>query len=126
MNFYLLIAGVLSLFLSVAHAVWGEKVIFTEIKKSSISGLSRTGLRVSWHQITSTLAVCGFGMLFTGLQLLTPSKVLIIFILVLMIANYFVFNLIALTTNKNIFKQTLPQTAIFLIMFVLVFLGIPA
>ncbi len=52
MNIYILIAGILSIFIGLAHAGWGEKIFLKEIDKQESSILIRAGVKIVWHQGT--------------------------------------------------------------------------
>ena len=125
MNYNFLIAGVMSIFLSFAHAVWGEKTLFPEIKKSDINELASAAVNISWYQISTTLFASGAGMLYLGyyeqFQNVDLAAILITSIIVL---NFMAFIVICATKHRSVFAQTVPQTFIFVIAILLMILGI--
>jgi len=54
MNPFFLVGGSLSIFLSVAHAFWGEKYIAPKLKTSHVSEVPKVGFYIAYHQITLT------------------------------------------------------------------------
>ncbi|MHA2330284.1 MAG: hypothetical protein ACXACR_17325 [Candidatus Hodarchaeales archaeon] len=125
MNVFYLIGGLLSILLSVAHAIWGEKQIATELKESNLSELTKAGFYISWHQITIVLLINGVTLVILSLlDSIINNEILAFFIIIIIIGNISVFIIISLLKYKNIFNQTIPQTILFAIMIVFIILGI--
>ncbi len=66
MNVYYLLAGLLVIFLAVAHAFWGEKRIFDLLKPDDMDDELRISLYVPWHQISYLLFLSGIMLLLSA------------------------------------------------------------
>ena len=55
MNIFFLLSGLLLTFLSVTHAVWGEKKLFNSIGKMCLEQELIISFYVPWHQLTFIL-----------------------------------------------------------------------
>lgn len=125
MNLFYLIGGLICLFLAVAHALWGEKEISSELKESNLSELTKAGFYISYHQITITLLVNGIALVIISIfDTVVGIDFLAILVIGIIIGNISVFILISLTNYRSTFKQTIPQTIIFGILVILIILGI--
>jgi hypothetical protein len=124
MNWFYLAAGALTLFLSIAHAIWGQKTIIAELKDSGLSEMARSGFFVSWHQTTAMLFITGLTLILMALGLFKTTKPMGIFILCLVIGNFLVFTVTCVLWHRPILVQTLPQTLMFVVLIVLIAVGI--
>lgn len=113
MNIFFLAAALLMLFLSAAHAAWGETRLFKVLTPALVDGETFVSLYVPWHQITYLLAVSGLALLWCGFQDNPGSLPLFVFAVV--IGNFSIFILICLVKR---------QTALFLLLIALISLGI--
>lgn len=93
------ILSVLLIIFSLLHALWGEKFLFNKLYLDTVSEEIGAVFRISWHQITFTLAACGLyfvleraGMNFTGGQL----------VFVILTGNFIVYGIIAVLTKQII------------------------
>lgn len=124
MNGYFLIAGLLLVVLSVAHAIWGERRVFTVLTPKTTNAETYLSVYVPWHQLTGALLLSGIALLLTAFQSSVP-KYVPIFILVLITSNLLVFFGIVIGKKQTqIFAQTLPQIILFLLLIILIILGI--
>jgi hypothetical protein len=124
MNGYFLIAGLLLALLSVAHAIWGERRVFTILTPNATDPETYLSVYVPWHQLTGVLLLSGVTLLLTAFQPSAPRS-LPIFILALITANMLVFfGLVIGKKQTQMFARTLPQTVLFLLLIVLIILGI--
>lgn len=124
MNGYFLISGLLLALLSAAHAVWGERRVFTVVMPSTTDPEAYLSVYVPWHQLTGVLLLSGVALVLTGLQASTPTLVPV-FIVALITSNVLVFfGLIIRKRQTQMFARTLPQTVLFLLLIVLIILGI--
>jgi hypothetical protein len=81
MNWFYLGAGALTIFLSVAHALWGQKTIILELNNSDLTEMAKSGFFVSWHQTTAMLLITGITLIFMALRKsLIEVKILAAFI----------------------------------------------
>jgi hypothetical protein len=123
MNMYYLIAGLLVIFLSVAHASWGEKRIFALLKPDSMDDELRISLYVPWHQISYLLFLSGVTLILAAFS--DEMTYLPRFILAVIAGNFTVF-VVALVMKKQtqLFSATIPQTILFVVLMGLIALGI--
>ncbi|MFC1538364.1 hypothetical protein ACFL6H_02985 [Candidatus Latescibacterota bacterium] len=125
MNYNFLIAGIMSIFLSFAHVIWGEKILFPVINKADINKVASAAVYISWYQISTTLLVAGIGLIilsyYEQFQNITLAAILITAIIVF---NFTAFIVIIITKHRVVFAQTIPQTILFVIIIVLMILGI--
>jgi len=124
MNGYFLVAGLLLALLSIAHAIWGERRVFTVLTPHTTDAETYLSVYVPWHQLTGVLLLSGVALLLTALQSSSPTLVPK-FILALIISNMLVFfGLVIGKKQTQMFARTLPQTVLFLLLMVLIILGI--
>ncbi len=124
MNGYFLIAGLLLVLLSVAHAIWGERRVFTILTPKTTDAETYLSVYVPWHQLTGVLLLSGVALLLTAFQSSAPTFVPI-FILAIITSNMLVFfGLVIGKKQTQMFARTLPQTVLFLLLIVLIILGI--
>jgi hypothetical protein len=124
MNGYFLIAGLLLSLLSVAHAIWGERRVFTILTPKATDAETYLSVYVPWHQLTGVLLLSGVTLLLSAFQSSVPTFVPI-FILALITSNMLVFfGLVIGKKQTQMFSRTLPQTLLFLLLIVLIILGI--
>lgn len=124
MNGYFFVAGLLLALLSVAHAIWGERRVFTALTLNTTDPETYLSVYVPWHQLTGVLLLSGVALLLTAFQPSAPTFVSV-FILVLVISNTLVFfGLVIGKKQTQMFARTLPQTVLFLLVIVLIILGI--
>lgn len=125
MNLFYLIGGILSIFLSGAHTFWGKKFIFTDVKKSNLSEVTKVGFHISWHQTAMVLLISGLALIIISLfDSITGIDILALFITFLIIGNFSVFIIISITKHRELLGQSIPQVFFFTFMIFLIFLGI--
>ncbi|MBY8985757.1 MAG: hypothetical protein KGD65_11850 [Candidatus Lokiarchaeota archaeon] len=126
MNLFYLIGGIISIFLSVAHAFWGEKNLTSDLESSNVPEETIISYSIAWHQISKNLLVTGVTLIVISfLDLIMGIYILALFITIQVIGNILVYSLILLIKKKSdLFKKTLPQLLIFAIMVVFILLGI--
>ena len=123
MNNFYLIAGVLVLLLSLAHAIWGERRVFKQLNSDSMTAETRISLYVPWHQITYVLFSAGIGLLLAAF--LPELAYVPAFIVAVIIGNFTVFVVILIVKRQTqLFGLTLPQTILFLLLIGLIILGL--
>lgn len=123
MNAYFLIAGLLLLLLSAAHALWGERRVFTVLTPSSTDAETYMSTYVPWHQLTGLLFLAAIALL--GSAFLPEPGLLPIFILAVITSNLLIFfGLIMVKRQQQMFARTLPQTVLFLLLVALIVMGI--
>ncbi|MFC1537614.1 hypothetical protein ACFL4P_02180 [Gemmatimonadota bacterium] len=124
MNVFFLISGVLAIILAVTHAVWGEKLIIPDLKKSGLPDLAKIGFHISWHQISMVLLVSGISLVV--LAFLTDcagSKVGATIIVGITSANFLVFLVLSFIQKKALFGKSIPQIILFVTLIALIIIG---
>jgi asparagine N-glycosylation enzyme membrane subunit Stt3 len=124
-NIYFLVSGLIAVFLSVAHAVWGESTILAELKQPSLSAMAQAGFYVSWHQTTVLLMVMAVSLIVLALRKtrdgINNAAIIVVSIIT---GNFLVFLVLSFVHYREMFAQTIPQTVLFVILIVLIVLGI--
>lgn len=124
MKWLYLISGLLTILIAVAHAIWGEKQIIPDLKKSKLSEITEAGFYVSYHQITNTLLASGIALVLAAIIDNIVGNALALFILIIIIGNISVFIGISLSKYKSVFGQTVPQIIIYSVIILLIILGL--
>ena len=123
MNLFFLIAALLVLLLSFAHAFWGETRIFNVFTPDRVDAETHISLYVPWHQITYVLLASGIGLLLAAVS--PDLRAVAAFIVAVIIGNFAVFVAILIVKKQTqMFAQTLPQTILFLLLIGLIVLGL--
>ena len=124
MNIFFLIGGLLTILLAIAHVIWGEKEIASELKSSSLSVLTRAGFYISYHQVTLVMLINGVVVLLLSVFDTVPgSTLLVLLILVMILGNILAFAIISILQYREVFNQTIPQTILYAILIVLLIVG---
>jgi len=81
---------------------------------------------INWHQITKNLLITGLALIIISfLDLIVGIDILALFIIIQIIGNIIVYSLIILIKKElKLFKNTLPQLLIYMIMIIFIILGI--
>ena len=125
MDVFYLASGLILLFLSGAHALWGEKHLVSDLENSNINKPTGVGFYISYHQITSTLLVSGLTLIAIALfDSISGIDTLALFITILLFGNILAFTIISLIKQKDLFIKTIPQLVMFVIAITLIILGI--
>ena len=125
MNYFYLAAGVISIFLSAAHLIWGNSTIIKELNKSKCSSLCSTGFQISWNQVAMVLFLNGVVIAAAGIFTTTVEIMFIpYFVLIITLMNFFTFLITSFFKDKSVFAQTMPQNIVFIVMITLLILGI--
>jgi len=125
MNLFYLAGGLLSVFLSLTHAFWGEKFLVPELKTCNLSELTKVGYYNPWHQITNTLLISGLALIVISLfDSVSGINILALFITILITGNFLVFFGISIIKHRELLGQSIPQMLFFTLMISLILLGI--
>lgn len=126
MNIFFLLASILLFFLSIAHAIWGEKFIIKELNDKDISNDSKTGVAISWHQITFLLFLSGVAFGFLSFNnTMSFQNLLSLFLLILIAGNFLLFiALIIFKKHISLLSKSLPQIVLFSLLILFIILGI--
>lgn len=123
MNGFYIFAGLLLILLSVAHLIWGERRLFNLVSPDAIGQENYISLYIPWHQITFVLFASGVGMILAAVS--DELAYLPYFILAIVAGNFAVFILICIVKRyTELFRKTIPQTILFLLLIVVIVLGI--
>ena len=124
MNWFYLLAGLLTLLMSAAHAYWGEKNLVPELNSSNLSDLSKVGFYIPWHQITNVLLLSGLALVMGSFLSSIPGiDILAIFITLIVAGNFLIFIVISLKKYRPIIGQSIPQFIFFSLIILLSILG---
>ncbi len=125
MNYYYLAAGILSLILSVAHAIWGDIQIIPDLNNSNSTELTKIAFFIGWHQVTALLAVSGIALvLFAAKIKSTVSKSGAIVILCIVIANFLLFLIVSAFKMPSLLTDSAPQHVMFSALIITIVLGL--
>ena len=122
-NIYLLLSGASLIITAAVHAVFGEINVFKTISKSGLDDLTKISVHIPWHQLTFILLLSGVILIVISFK--NISRLLPLFILLIIIGNLLVFLVIAIIQkNWFILQNSVPQYILFVITVVLLILGI--
>ncbi len=68
LNEYALTAGLLLLFMAIAHAVYGETVVFSDLRFLSFDRALFATVYVPWHQMSFVLLISSLGLIFSSFK----------------------------------------------------------
>ena len=104
-NLYFFIAGILTLFLGLAHSVLGELLLFRRLVKDQLppiagsKGFTLRTLRVTWH--VPTILAWGFGAILLSFSLLSFADNNLEFVKKAMAVSFLISSLIVLFGTKG-------------------------
>jgi hypothetical protein len=128
LNEYGLTAGLLLLLMAVAHAVYGEMVVFTDLQFMTFDRTLFTVIYVPWHQMSLVLIISAIGLIISSFN--TAHKSIQAFVLLLIFSNLVILTIAILrgvslgNTNTLFIFQTWPQFFFFLVLTLLITLGL--
>lgn len=122
LNEYALTAGLLLLCMAVAHAVYGEMVVFNDLRFMSFDRALFATIYLPWHQISLVLLLSAIGLMVSSFK--REYKPIQYFVLFVTISNLGIFLFIIFrNSGKALFFQAWPQVFFFLILVLLIVLG---
>ena len=122
LNEYALTAGLLLLFMSIAHAIYGEIVVFNDLRFMSFDRALFATIYLPWHQISLVLLLSSVGLMISSFK--KEYKPIQSFVLFVTLSNLAIFLLIIVrSSGKALFFQAWPQIFLFLILVLLIVLG---
>src|SRR5688500_8665860 len=68
LNEYALTAGLLLLFMAIAHAVYGETVVFNDLRFLNFDRALFTTVYAPWHQMSLVLLISSLGLIFSSFK----------------------------------------------------------
>jgi hypothetical protein len=128
LNEYGLTAGLLLLFMAIAHAIYGETVVFTDLQFMSFERSLFTTVYVPWHQMSLVLIISAIGLIVSSFR--KEHKSIQAFVLFLIFSNVVILTIAVVNgssfgnANTLLVFQTWPQLFFFLILTLLVTLGL--
>lgn len=129
LNEYALTAGLLLFFMSVAHAVYGETVVFSDLRFLHFDRALFATVYTPWHQMSLVLLICSIGLILSSFN--TRHSSIQAFILFVVLSNLIIF-IIAVANESTIgdsstlalMFQAWPQFFFFFLLVLLIMLGI--
>ena len=122
LNEYALTAGLLLLFMAIAHAVYGEMVVFNDLRFMSFDRALFATIYLPWHQISFVLLLSSIGLMMSSFK--KEYKPIQSFVLFVTLSNLAIFLVIIFrSSGKLLFFQAWPQFFFFLILVLLIILG---
>jgi hypothetical protein len=128
LNEYGLTAGLLLLFMAIAHAVYGEEVVFNDLQFMAFDRALFTTIYVPWHQMSLVLVICAIGLIISSFR--TEHKSIQAFVLLLVLSNLAILSVALLrgvafsSANTLLIFQAWPQFFFFLVLVLLIVLGL--
>jgi hypothetical protein len=128
LNEYALTAGLLLLFMAVAHAIYGETVVFNDLRFLNFDRALFATVYVPWHQMSVVLLVSSFGLIFSSFK--GEHRSIQAFVLFVALSNIVIL-IIAIVNGSGLHAedtimifQVWPQFIFFLVLVLLIILGI--
>jgi hypothetical protein len=128
LNEYGLTAGLLLLFMAIAHAIYGETVVFTDLQFMTFDRNLFTTVYVPWHQMSLVLIISAIGLIISSFR--KEHKSIHAFVLLLIFSNLVILSIALIngssfgSVNTLLVFQTWPQFFFFLILTLLITLGL--
>ena len=128
LNEYGLTAGLLLLFMAIAHAVYGETVVFNDLQFMSFDRSLFTTIYVPWHQMSLVLIISAVGLIISSFR--KEHKSIQAFVLLLIFSHLIIHTIAILngvsfgTVNTLLVFQTWPQFFFFLVLTLLIAMGL--
>ena len=125
MNIYFLIAGILCALLSIAHAIWGERVILKEMRSSNLGDESQIGFLITWYQISGVLFTSGVAFIVMSTLINLDLIRFTAFVLLTIIGlNFTIFLVLSAWKYRPLLKGSIPQLVLFTLLIILIILGV--
>jgi hypothetical protein len=125
MNHFYLAAGILSLILSAAHAIWGQSQVMPDLNSSNAAQLTKIAAFIVWHQITGMLFVSGIALItFAIKRTISGAKIAAALILCLVVMNFAIFIITGAVWMPELLTQSVPQHVMFTGLIVLLIMGL--
>jgi hypothetical protein len=128
-NEYALTAGLLLMFMSLAHAVYGEAVVFSDLRFLTFDRALFATVYVPWHQMSLVFLISSVGLIFSSFR--REHRSIQTFVLFVVVSNIIIF-VIAVFSGAQIHELSTrvfiflawPQFFFFLVLVLLITLGI--
>lgn len=119
-----LAAGILLVFISIAHNIFGEKKQIPDLKRITSDSIIIGSQRIMIFQGGVLLFVAGVFQILVSLELIDLIGVGRYFLIGFVFVNFFTALIITIFIHKEILKITIPQFFIFLIIIILQLLSL--
>ena len=119
-----IIVGVLIIMMSIAHNIYGEKKQIPELKKLTSNPIMIGSLRIMIFQGGILLLAVGVVQILMSFQVINLPGISVYFPVGVVLINFLTSLIIAAFIHREIFKVTIPQFVIFILIIVLQFLSI--
>ena len=123
-NLPLFFAGLISLFFSVGHWVWGNKFVLSKLFFVSFSMLARAACEIAWVQGSIPFFAIGIALIYLSLRAEAVSKKFLCFCLFIVLSELAVFLTLAIKKFPFVLKQAMPQGFLSLVLIGLLFYSI--
>ncbi|MEO8606937.1 MAG: hypothetical protein ABI690_03600 [Chloroflexota bacterium] len=124
-NYFFLLAGMMALFFSVGHALWGRRSVLREVRSSEIPLFTKHMLLVIWDQPTVFHFLSAVALIMASLStqqaLMNPLALFIMAVSFGFFLNYVGRSLLE---NRAALAQIIPQTIALVVYFGIIFAGI--
>jgi hypothetical protein len=128
LNEYALTAGLLLLFMAVAHAIYGETVVFNDLRFLNFDRALFATVYAPWHQMSLVLLISSIGLIFSSFK--GEHRSIQPFVLFVVLSNVIIL-IIAIINGSGVHAgdtimifQVWPQFIFFLVLVLLIILGI--
>lgn len=128
LNEYALTAGLLLLFMSIAHAVYGETVVFSDLRFLNFDRELFAAVYVPWHQMSFVLLISSIGLIFSSFK--GEHRSIQPFVLFVVLSNVIILTIAIINgsgvpdSNMMMIFQLWPQFIFFMVLVLLIILGI--
>lgn len=126
-NTFFLIAGVMAVFFSIGHALWGQKNILGDVKNSAMPAFTKHVLAVIWNQPTVFHAVSAVVLVIAStMKDDAGADPLAAFIGVVMFGFFLNYVVTSLIKDRTALAQIIPQTISLVVYFIILAAAIRA
>jgi len=128
LNEYGLTAGLLLLLMAIAHAIYGETVVFTDLQFMSFDRHLFTTVYVPWHQMSLVLVISAMGLIISSFR--REHKSIYTFVLFLIFGHLIIYCIAIVNgasldnVNTLLIFQTWPQFFFFFVLTLLIAIGL--
>ncbi|WP_319480233.1 hypothetical protein [uncultured Draconibacterium sp.] len=119
-----IVAGVIIILISIAHNVYGEKKQMPELKKITNDSIMIGSLRIMIFQGGILLFAVGIIQVLVSAEIIKLPGISAYFPIGIVLINFITSLIIAGFIHREVFKVTIPQFVVFLIIIVMQFLSL--
>lgn len=119
-----ILAGLLTLFIGIAHSIYGEKVQIKELLQQNNSELVIGSTRIMIHQGGLLLVLVGVLQCMSAIGVVELVGIAEFFPMAIILNSFIVFLIITIGKHRVILKETIPQIGVFLLILFLQYMVI--